>query len=195
MPLLLLLCRFVSILQPKSSCRPECLVFVTWVHNGKISRVSQSLLELNCTLASAHTEKTKGVFTITFHTLASWTKGSSRCTSPQVNSYVCVCSPKDHGAQSNQSNEHKYAGWDLNKKFDFIIHRLAVLSFQLHMNCLHFFCTKILSYNERKVHLTNRICTRNSHSCLSWTKVNCFIRPDSQSTCPANNVISHCKSL
>ena len=46
MPLLSLLCRFVSILQPKRSCRPERLVFVS-VHNGKISRVSQSLLELN----------------------------------------------------------------------------------------------------------------------------------------------------
>lgn len=140
------------------------------VHNGKISRVSQSLLELiSRALFSICTyrEDTKEFSASHFTHLPDELKVQ---VDVQAHRLICMfvyVPQKIMELKAIKAMNTNTLGEILNKKFDFIIQRLAVLSFQSHMNCLHFFWTKILSYNKRKVHLTNRICTRNSHSYLS----------------------------
>lgn len=140
-------------------------------------------------LASAHAEKTWESSWHPYHTPVRWTKGSSRGRSLHVNLCVCVF-PK----RSWSSMAMKHVGWNLNKKLDFIIDRLVIFSCQSREYELLSFLLDKDFWVITKVHLTDMICTLNSHSILGWARVSCFIRPDPQHTSQPNTVISDCKS-
>lgn len=105
MPLLLILCRYVSILQPERTSRPECLVFVISVPSGKISRLSQSQAELDpCVLpASAHAEQTSGSpLAPHFTQLSDKLKFQADAVVHRITFVKSVCFPPNHSIQKQR---------------------------------------------------------------------------------------------